>query len=66
MFLHLDRVTFDDRAGPANTSVNIAETVVPDTVTVNGSLDYVFTGTGKISRRPDREKRRRQAGHCDR
>ena len=49
MFLHLDSVTFDERAGAANTNVNIAETVVPDTVAVNGSLDYKFTGTGKIS-----------------
>jgi autotransporter-associated beta strand protein len=48
-FFNLDNVTFDDSAGPASTVVNVAETVVPGSVTVNSSLDYTFTGGGKIS-----------------
>jgi len=55
-FLQGDLVTFDDIGVPTNfpgvasSNVNIGITVTPSTLTVNnGSVEYTFVGSGKIS-----------------
>ncbi|MES2594521.1 MAG: autotransporter-associated beta strand repeat-containing protein [Verrucomicrobiota bacterium] len=45
-FFHTDAVTFDDSS--ANTSVTLAGTLLPSSVTVNSSLNYSFNGNGGI------------------
>jgi autotransporter-associated beta strand protein len=42
-----DSVTFDNTS--ANSTVNLSGTLAPGLVTVNGTSNYVFSGTGKIS-----------------
>ncbi|MEX2141336.1 MAG: autotransporter-associated beta strand repeat-containing protein [Pirellulales bacterium] len=48
-FFNLDNVTFDDTAGAASTTVDLADDVFPGSITVNSALDYTFTGGGTIS-----------------
>jgi autotransporter-associated beta strand protein len=48
-FFNLDHARFDDTAGAAATSVTLNETVVPGSVTVDSALDFIFSGTGRIS-----------------
>jgi autotransporter-associated beta strand protein len=48
-FFNLDLVTFDDRAALTSRTVDIAATVIPGSITVDTSLEYTFTGVGKIS-----------------
>ena len=42
-----DSVTFDNTS--TNSTVNLSGTLAPGLVTVNGTSNYVFTGSGKIS-----------------
>ena len=42
-----DSVTFDDTA--TNSTVNLAGSVAPGLITLNGAGSYVFTGNGKIA-----------------
>ena len=44
-----DDVTFDDTSTAAAPQVNLTTTVMPNSVTVNGTKAYNITGTGKIS-----------------
>jgi autotransporter-associated beta strand protein len=46
-FYALDTVTFDDTS--ANHNVTLAGTLLPASVTVNGTANYAFGGAGKIS-----------------
>ena len=46
-FFMADDVTFDDTA--TNQTVNLTTTVVPNSVTINGTKAYNITGAGKIS-----------------
>lgn len=48
VFLAGDNVTFSD-IGSNSPSINVASAVLPTTVTINSTKDYVFTGPGKIS-----------------
>jgi autotransporter-associated beta strand protein len=48
VFLQGDSVTFDDSA-PSNQTVVLSGTVIPMSVTVVGTSNYVLTGAGKIS-----------------
>jgi autotransporter-associated beta strand protein len=47
-FYNLDNVTFDD-SGSASPAVNLVGTLIPGSVTVNGTKSYSFGGSGKIS-----------------
>ncbi len=48
VFLAGDNVTFSD-VGSNTPPINVAAAVLPTSVTVNSTKDYVFTGSGKIS-----------------
>ncbi|HWH68661.1 MAG TPA: autotransporter-associated beta strand repeat-containing protein, partial [Candidatus Sulfotelmatobacter sp.] len=43
-----DRVTFDD-AGSAASLVNLSETIMPKSLTINATASYTLTGNGKLS-----------------
>ena len=47
VFVSGDKVFFNDDA--VNKTVNVREDIMPDTITVNASSDYTFTGAGAIS-----------------
>jgi autotransporter-associated beta strand protein len=47
-FYFLDDVTFDD-AGSTNPAVRLSGPLNPKSVTVDASVDYAFSGSGKIS-----------------
>jgi autotransporter-associated beta strand protein len=47
VFVSGDKVFFNDDA--VNNTVNVREDIMPDTITVNSSSDYTFTGAGAIS-----------------
>jgi fibronectin-binding autotransporter adhesin len=47
MYYQADDVTFNDRS--SYTTVDISTTVKPQSVTVSGTSNYTFSGTGKIS-----------------
>lgn len=49
-FYHVDAVTFDDST--ANTAITVAEAVIPGSITVTGSQNYTFVGTGSINGAP--------------
>ncbi|RYD69743.1 MAG: hypothetical protein EOP84_27885, partial [Verrucomicrobiaceae bacterium] len=46
-FFHLDNVTFDETT--ENTAITVDGTVIPHGITVNGSRDYTFVGSGGIN-----------------
>ncbi len=43
-----DTVVFDNAAGPGHSSVTLASTVYPSSVTVSSSNNYTFSGSGSI------------------
>ena len=43
-----DTVVFDDAAGPAHSSVTLATTVYPLSMTIGSSNNYTFSGSGSI------------------
>jgi fibronectin-binding autotransporter adhesin len=48
-FFPADDVTFDNTSTAATPQVNLTTTVLPMSVTVNGTKNYLITGAGKIS-----------------
>lgn len=50
-FYHVDSVLFDDSTD--STAITITGTVIPNRVTVNGTKNYTFVGTGGIHGAPE-------------